>query len=162
FLPSRGEHIFGVWTRPTTAPNGIAAILLVGGIYGLSIGRNRLSVRLARTLASCGYHVMRLDLHGSGESTGEVRDLLDLTFLDPFVELAGRRVPMLLCYGDEPMRLDFERASEGPLSSLLDDESNLVEVHLGADRLHGFVTLSAQERLFDLIQGWLDRVGLPP
>src|SRR5207249_1363632 len=46
-------------------------------------------------------------------------------FLDPFVELAGRRVPMLLCYGDEPMRLDFERASEGPLASLLDDESNL-------------------------------------
>src|SRR5207249_8000593 len=85
----RGEHIFGVWTRPTTAPNGIAAILLVGGIYGLSIGRNRLSVRLARTLASCGYHVMRLDLHGSGESTGEVRDLLDLTFLDD-LEVAAR------------------------------------------------------------------------
>ena len=72
FIPAGENHLFGVYTRPTVQAKGVAVILLAGGIFRLSIGRNGYTVRLARALAAAGYHSLRIDVHGVGESTGEV------------------------------------------------------------------------------------------
>ena len=72
FIRSGDADLFGILTAPTTAPNGAAILLLLGGLYTLSINRNRVTVEAARRFASLGYHVLRLDLHGVGESTGVV------------------------------------------------------------------------------------------
>lgn len=70
FIPADGNEIFGLLTRPTAPSNGVCVVLLLGGVFSLSITRNRLSVKLARRLAAKGYHVFRMDFHGVGESTG--------------------------------------------------------------------------------------------
>jgi pimeloyl-ACP methyl ester carboxylesterase len=70
FIPADNHQIFGILTRPSVEPNGICVVLLLGGVFSLSITRNRLSVTLARKLAAQGYHVFRMDFHGVGESTG--------------------------------------------------------------------------------------------
>lgn len=74
FIPSGENQIFGILTRPTVPSNGICVVLLLGGVFSLSITRNRLSVKLARRLASQGYHVFRMDFHGVGESTGSFEE----------------------------------------------------------------------------------------
>jgi hypothetical protein len=82
-------------------------------------------------------------------------------FADPFADLMEQEVPLLLCFGDEPMRADFEQASKEALAPALARGAARVEVQFELERLHGFVTLSAQDRFFDLIRGWFARVGLP-
>ncbi len=69
----REDTLFGILTAPLGEANGTAVVLLSGGHFVSSIGRNRISVRLARHLAAMGYHVLRFDYHGVGESTGTVR-----------------------------------------------------------------------------------------
>lgn len=75
FFPSGEDDIFGVLTRPVDQANGYVALLLwlaaglpEGGLP--SFGKNRVRTALARRLAADGYHVMRIDCGGSGESTG--------------------------------------------------------------------------------------------
>ena len=74
FIPAEDAQLFGVLTKPTVEPNGLCVIILLGGIFNLSVNRNRLTVRIARRLASQGYHVLRLDQHGVGESSGTVTE----------------------------------------------------------------------------------------
>jgi len=77
-----GDALFGVITRPTAAARGIGVIgILPGGGRPLGMNRNRLSVRLARALAAEGFHAMRFDYHGIGESDGVIeRFRLDQPF----------------------------------------------------------------------------------
>jgi pimeloyl-ACP methyl ester carboxylesterase len=84
FFDAAGEDIFGVITEPAGKPKGAAVILLAGGGYVQAVNRNRLSVRIARRVAALGYHSLRLDYHGFGESTGDVegRIRLDRPFVD--------------------------------------------------------------------------------
>lgn len=67
-----GHHdLFGVLTRPVGEANGQAVVLIKGGSPNLvSFQRNRLAVRIARRAAGLGYHVLRFDWHGVGESGG--------------------------------------------------------------------------------------------
>lgn len=74
FIPSEDAQLFGILTKPTVEPNGLTVIVLLGGIFNLSVNRNRLTVRIARRLAGQGYHVLRLDQHGVGESSGTVTE----------------------------------------------------------------------------------------
>ncbi|KRT78092.1 MAG: alpha/beta hydrolase [Armatimonadetes bacterium CSP1-3] len=67
-----GEDIFGIVTSPPR-PHGIGVVLLSGGDFIPSTNRNRLYVRMARRLAAAGYHVLRFDYHGVGESTGDIQ-----------------------------------------------------------------------------------------
>lgn len=78
------HDLFGVLTQPSSdTARGIGVVLLAGGAWMASPNRNRLSVRLARGLARQGFHVLRFDYHGIGESTG----VLDTYWLDrPFVD----------------------------------------------------------------------------
>jgi pimeloyl-ACP methyl ester carboxylesterase len=74
YIPSGDNQIFALFTRPTAPSNGVCVVLLLGGVFSLSITRNRMSVKLARKLASQGYHVLRMDFHGVGESTGSFEE----------------------------------------------------------------------------------------
>lgn len=84
FFPAGRETLFGVFTRPTVDPIGVAAIALPGGGgTRLSTNRNRVWFRLCRRLAGEGYHALRCDYHGAGESTGKEESLrLDRPFID--------------------------------------------------------------------------------
>jgi alpha/beta superfamily hydrolase len=72
FIPTGQGDLFAILTRPTMAPRNCVVILLQGGSWVPSSGRNRLWVRLARTLSGLGFHAVRLDYHGVGESSGKV------------------------------------------------------------------------------------------
>jgi pimeloyl-ACP methyl ester carboxylesterase len=84
FIASGDNEIFGILTAPTVKPNGAAVIMSFGGLSTLSVNRNRFTVTTARRLAALGYHVLRIDLHGVGESTGfvEANDLARPFFQD--------------------------------------------------------------------------------
>jgi pimeloyl-ACP methyl ester carboxylesterase len=71
FFTSVGaDQLFGVLTRPTVSPNGAGMVILAGGRYEQTSGRNRMARRLAHALAAEGFHVVRFDYHGVGDSTG--------------------------------------------------------------------------------------------
>jgi pimeloyl-ACP methyl ester carboxylesterase len=79
FFASGSERLFGVVTAPTAEANGVGVVLMTArGTYQ----RNRLSVRLARQLARHGYHVLRFDFRGVGESSGEADFELDRPLID--------------------------------------------------------------------------------
>lgn len=70
FFPAAGETVFGIFTA-APQPNGRAVLILSGGLHGTStVGRNRIFLRLTSRLVADGFHVMRFDYHGIGESTG--------------------------------------------------------------------------------------------
>jgi pimeloyl-ACP methyl ester carboxylesterase len=90
FFSGAGEDLFGIITEPVGEPKGVALVLLGGGGFVQAISRNRLSVRIARRVAALGYHSLRLDYHGFGESSGELESIrLERPFVDDV--LAGVR-----------------------------------------------------------------------
>ncbi len=104
FFKGGGEDLFGVLTVPTGGTRGIGVIALTGGSFVPASNRNRLSVRLAATLAPLGYHVFRFDYHGVGESTGSVRQfVLDQPFVQDLEAavsvMRGAGLRRLVCVG---------------------------------------------------------------
>jgi pimeloyl-ACP methyl ester carboxylesterase len=69
-IDAPGEQLVGVLTNPTAPATGTVIVLLSGRSGVSSVGRSRLFVVLARNLAALGYHVMRFDYRGTGDSTG--------------------------------------------------------------------------------------------
>lgn len=69
WLESGGEELFAVLTEPPS-PNGWGVIQLQGLPRVPSSHRNRMAVRLAAQFAAGGFHSVRLDWPGVGESTG--------------------------------------------------------------------------------------------
>jgi pimeloyl-ACP methyl ester carboxylesterase len=108
YFEADGRQLFGIVTSPTVEPLGIGVVLLTGGGVALSMNRNRLSVRMARRLAALGYHVIRFDYRGIGESEG-MTEVFDLTrpFSDDLLGAVGelrargigRFVLVGACYG---------------------------------------------------------------
>jgi pimeloyl-ACP methyl ester carboxylesterase len=90
FFRAAGEDLFGIITEPAGEPKGVALVLLPGGNFMPATHRDRLWVRIARRVAAQGYHALRFDYHGVGESGGEI-DTYRLA--RPFVDdvLAGVR-----------------------------------------------------------------------
>lgn len=69
FFEAEGRTLFGILTRPTAAAaRPLAIVLQAGGT--VSTDRNRVGVRLCRHLADLGFHALRFDYHGVGESDG--------------------------------------------------------------------------------------------
>jgi len=72
FFPAVSETLFGVLTTPLGRARDVAVVMATGGGYLTSTHRNRLHVRLARRLAAIGYHCLRFDYHGTGDSPGTI------------------------------------------------------------------------------------------
>ena len=87
YFPAGAHQLFGVLTRPVVESNSCAVLLIKGGSPNLvSFQRNRLAVRIARRAAGLGYHVLRFDWHGVGESGGPLEAFrLDRPFGDDVV-----------------------------------------------------------------------------
>lgn len=73
YFDAAGSDLFGVFTRPDGDANGMAVLTLFGAGPFPTLGKNQVRVRLARQLAEQGYHVLRIDYRGIGESGGEPR-----------------------------------------------------------------------------------------
>jgi len=69
FFDAGGESLFGILTGPSSRASGTIAIVLPAG-GTVSTDRNRVAVRLCRHLADLGFHSLRFDYHGVGESGG--------------------------------------------------------------------------------------------
>jgi pimeloyl-ACP methyl ester carboxylesterase len=74
YLQAGLETIFGLVTEPSdpAVEPRVGVLLLHAGLMDLS--HNRIWARAARALATQGSLCLRLDLHGSGESTGRLAD----------------------------------------------------------------------------------------
>jgi pimeloyl-ACP methyl ester carboxylesterase len=83
------ETILSVLTRPVATPKGVGVIFLNGGHGGSSSGKNRIYTRMAADLAQRGYHSLRIEWHGIGDSTGAVDEyIMDEPFLDEALSAA--------------------------------------------------------------------------
>jgi len=66
------DALFGIVTRPTVAERGVGVVLMYGGGYNMSANIDQFWARIARRLAAEGFHVLRFDHRGNGDSTGVV------------------------------------------------------------------------------------------
>ena len=90
WIPAGGEELMAILTRPAD-PRGVVVTLFPPGGYVFSSQRNRFGVRLAERLAASGYHVVRFDWHGIGDSTGAVDDFAhDRPFTTDAAAVVGR------------------------------------------------------------------------
>jgi uncharacterized protein len=90
WLETPSGPIAGIITRPVKPGSRGGVLLCGGGWYGTVTNRNRVYVRLARRLAAAGYHVLRFDWRGVGESAGHIERFdLEAPFVDDVVA-AGR------------------------------------------------------------------------
>ena len=72
YIDSSGTELFGFFTR-AEAPGRTTVLALTGGGWVPSTHRNRMWVRLSRSIRSGGLNTMRFDYRGVGESGGELR-----------------------------------------------------------------------------------------
>jgi pimeloyl-ACP methyl ester carboxylesterase len=75
FFQRSDAELFGIITRPSAPSNGTGVLLSWGSGPYASCGRNQIRMRLARQVAARGYHALRYDYEGVGESTG-IRQLV--------------------------------------------------------------------------------------
>jgi dienelactone hydrolase len=66
---------FGIYCEPNASQDDMPAVLIVNTSAGHHIGDGRLSVLLARRLASQGIASLRMDLGGLGDSTSSAREI---------------------------------------------------------------------------------------
>lgn len=72
WLSVGSESVFTILTEPAeaTEPTGAGVVLLHSGVYTMTAHSGRIWARTASTLAARGCSTMRVDLTGSGESSG--------------------------------------------------------------------------------------------
>ena len=70
FFPSDEQTYFGLVTMPDEGISGDTGVILLEGTHAgtTTLGRNRVWVSLAHSLADAGYPTLRFDYAGSGES----------------------------------------------------------------------------------------------
>lgn len=66
----KGETLVGVLNAPAGPAQSTALVMVVGGPQ-VRVGSHRLFVRQARALAAQGHAVLRFDVRGMGDSTGQ-------------------------------------------------------------------------------------------
>lgn len=74
-FPCEGEELLGIVASPADdgAASRVGVVIVVGGPQ-YRAGSHRQFVLLARALAERGYHCLRFDYRGMGDSSGDVRD----------------------------------------------------------------------------------------
>ncbi len=87
FFPPEDQRYFGIVSTPAPENRGTTGVILLSGTHSGSttMGRNRLWVGIARSLAAEGFTAVRLDYAGLGESLtgGPIYDL-ELPAVDAF------------------------------------------------------------------------------
>jgi pimeloyl-ACP methyl ester carboxylesterase len=115
---AKENTLVGILTVPRARVRDTAVVLTTGGAYIPSANRNRLSVRMAQQLAAEGFHVLRFDYHGVGESTGDIDGYrLDQPFADDLEAAVawlrdaglGRFVLVGSCFGARTILATAER-----------------------------------------------------
>ncbi len=76
WLQAGDQTVLSVITRPTGPARGAGVIFLNGGHGGSSAGKNRIYSRMAADLAERGFHSIRLEWHGIGDSTGAIDEFV--------------------------------------------------------------------------------------
>lgn len=71
FIPSVDATLFGILTEPWGESNGTVVLILWGGDTIGSFGKNQIKAKLSRRLAGLGYHSLRIDYPGAGDSVGK-------------------------------------------------------------------------------------------
>lgn len=104
FEGAGSTSVAGVLTHPARDPVGAGVVVLSGGGFVGSSHRNALTTRICRELAGLGFHTLRFDWHGVGDSTGSVdRFNLDCPFIGDLMgavsELRGVGVDRFLFFG---------------------------------------------------------------
>jgi pimeloyl-ACP methyl ester carboxylesterase len=94
-FPVADDRAFGILTEPLGPPRGIGVVLL-----NATSDRNRVQPRLARRLAALGFHVLRFDYRGFGESSG------------PSSGSALKHAVITLATNEEPFGQDLHGAIE--------------------------------------------------
>jgi len=92
-----GEQLLGVLTSPAAGvgTSGLGVVILVGGPQ-YRVGAHRQFVQLAKRLAADGHTVLRFDVRGMGDSTGEQRSFEALDDdLRAAIDALHREVPGL-------------------------------------------------------------------
>ena len=92
WLEAGDETVLSVLTRPIAPARDVGVIFLNGGHGGSSAGKNRVHTRMADDLARRGFHSLRVEWHGIGDSTGEIDEFV---MDDPFVDEALGAVRVL-------------------------------------------------------------------
>lgn len=72
-----GDTLAGALTEPAGSGSGLGVLIVVGGPQ-YRCGSHRQFVQLARALASAGHHVLRFDVRGMGDATGDLHDFLNI------------------------------------------------------------------------------------
>ena len=83
----QGETLFGMLHRAAdgqVVPAAIGIVVVVGGPQ-YRVGSHRQFISLARTLAAAGYPVLRFDVRGMGDSSGNLHDFRSI---NPDIEAA--------------------------------------------------------------------------
>ena len=73
FYPEPEQTYFGILAEPTTEKAKTTGVILLSGTFGgtTTLGRNRMWLKMARSLADRGYPVLRFDYTGIGDSVGD-------------------------------------------------------------------------------------------
>ena len=90
FFPSRGLRVLGVLHTPEVQPCG-AALVFLHGWAGYRIGPHQMFTKMARRAAGQGFHCLRFDFRGRGDSEGDAAS----TTLSTMIEDARAAVAMV-------------------------------------------------------------------
>jgi pimeloyl-ACP methyl ester carboxylesterase len=73
FYPEPDKTYFGIISTPTVSPMSKTGVILLSGTFGgtTTLGRNRMWLKMARSLADRGFPVLRFDYAGIGDSIGD-------------------------------------------------------------------------------------------
>jgi exosortase A-associated hydrolase 1 len=123
-IESDGEHLLGVASVPER-PGSTGVIVIVGGPQ-YRAGSHRQFVLLARYLAAAGVAVLRFDLRGMGDSSGEPRSFEDCSAdISAAIDSFMGRVPALrrvvlwgLCDGASAALLYLQGRSDARVGGL--------------------------------------------
>jgi len=164
WFDAAGNELFGLLTEPTGESRGIGVTVLGGGGNDTTSGHGRRWNRLARSVVERGFHCMRFNYHGIGESDGQVENFV----LDrPFLADVSAAVQRLGEAGiDRHVLVGFCFGGRGALEWASRDES-VVGVALGSvplgghGRGEGGATRSAFElSIFEYLRTYLRKIDL--
>ena len=107
-----GEHLVGILSQPERSVSDLGVLIIVGGPQ-YRTGSHRQFVMLARSLARAGYPVLRFDVRGMGDSSGDLRNFAYLS------DDIGMAIDQFLNHQSEVRRVVLWGLCDGASAALL-------------------------------------------